>query len=207
MMVKHADRTMPLIILASSSPRRQEILRANSIKHVVIPPVGEEIFPDWLKPEDAVMELARQKASSVQGKAAHNFKHKNYVIIGADTIVYSDHVIGKPKDRNDAFNILRGLRGRAHYVATGVALIKPRHAGNSTGAEIIKVFHEITKVFFKHYTDEDIERYISTKEPYDKAGAYAIQGGFAPYIDHIEGDYDNVVGFPWARIKKEMEQL
>lgn len=188
----------PLIILASSSPRRLEILRANSIKPVIIPPIGDEIFPQDLSPEEAVMELARQKAWSIKAKAGELYGSQEYIIIGADTIVFLDEVIGKPKDRQDAFNILDKLRGREHYVATGVALIKQ---------EDTRVFYEKTQVVFKNYTDQDIEDYISTDEPYDKAGGYAIQGGFAPYIDYIEGDYNNVVGFPWDRIKGEMGRM
>lgn len=188
----------PLIILASSSPRRLEILRANSIEPVIIPPIGDEVFPQDLSPEVAVMELARQKAWSIKAKADELYGSQEYIIIGADTIVFLDEVIGKPRDRQDAFNILDKLRGREHYVATGVALIKQKDT---------RVFYEKTRVVFKNYTDQDIEDYISTDEPYDKAGGYAIQGGFAPYIDYIEGDYNNVVGFPWERIKGEMGRM
>lgn len=193
----------PLIILASSSPRRLDVLRANLIEPIIMPPIGEEIFPHHLSPEKAVMELALQKASSIKDKAKALYGHENFIIIGADTMVFLDRVIGKPKDREDAFNILSRLRGKEHYVTTGIALL----AFSEADTEVNRVFYELTKVAFKNYTDEDIERYISTDEPYDKAGGYAIQGMFAPYIDYIEGDYDNVVGFPWTRIKSEIELI
>lgn len=200
-----------LIILASSSPRRLDVLRANAIEPVIMPPLGEEVFPVGLTPEKAVMELALQKATSVADKAKDLYGHQDYIIIGADTVVFLDEIIGKPKDRKHAFDILSKLRGREHYVATGVALLKSTFATRKTSSEaskeVSRVFYELTKVAFKNYSDEDIERYISTDEPYDKAGGYAIQGGFAPYIGYIEGDYDNVVGFPWTRIKREIEKL
>ena len=122
------------------------------------------------------------------------------VIIAADTIVYADEIMGKPSDAADGFRMLCKLRGGMHYVATGVALVE-------AGRQNARVFTEVTRVYFKNYTDEELRAYLATEEPYDKAGGYAIQGTFAKYIDHIEGDYDNVVGFPWKRIQKELSLL
>ena len=108
--------------------------------------------------------------------------------------------MGKPSDAADGFRMLCKLRGGMHYVATGVALVE-------AGRQNARVFTEVTRVYFKNYTDEELRAYLATEEPYDKAGGYAIQGTFAKYIDHIEGDYDNVVGFPWKRIQKELSLL
>ena len=122
------------------------------------------------------------------------------VILAADTIVYKDGIMGKPKDRQDAFRMLSLLRNDVHYVVTGVTLVE-------AGCQNARVFAEVTKVFVKDFTDEQLNAYLDTDEPYDKAGGYAIQGLFGKYIDHIEGSYDNVVGFPWEKIVKELGRL
>ena len=153
---------------------------------------------------------------------------KNIVIIGSDTIVYKDEIMGKPEDKDDAFRMLSALRNDVHYVVTGVALLAatatnriasaPENSETHALATCVtpeqkyeftcgKVFAEVTKVYVRDFTDEELTAYVNTAEPYDKAGGYAIQGAFGKYIDHIEGDYDNVVGFPWTRIKEELAKL
>lgn len=122
------------------------------------------------------------------------------IILAADTIVYKNEIMGKPKNREDAFRMLSALRNDVHYVVTGCALVE-------AGLQNARVFAEVTKVFVKDFSDDELNAYLDTDEPYDKAGGYAIQGAFAAYIDHIEGDYDNVVGFPWERIECEMSAL
>ncbi len=122
------------------------------------------------------------------------------IIIAADTIVYKDGIMEKPKDRADARRMLSSLAAGRHYVVTGCALLE---AGRQNG----RVFAEVTEVFVKPLSEEALDAYLDTDEPYDKAGAYAIQGLFAKHIDHIEGDYDNVVGLPWARIEEELQLL
>ncbi len=122
------------------------------------------------------------------------------IIIAADTIVYKDGIMGKPKDRADARRMLSSLAAGRHYVVTGCALLE---AGSQNG----RVFAEVTEVFVKPLSEEALDAYLDTDEPYDKAGAYAIQGLFAAHIDHIDGDYDNVVGLPWARIEEELQLL
>ncbi len=179
------------IILASSSPRRIEILRRNHIEPKIIHPVLEEVLPDAISVEMAVMYLALKKALSVEGICGEG------VIIAADTVVFKDRIIGKPKNEEDAFNMLNALRNTQHYVVTGIALIEP-------GTCHRKVFYDVTKVFFKDYNPSDIRSYIATGEIWDKAGSYAIQGEGRQFVDYIEGDYDNVVGFPWTRIKSEL---
>jgi len=188
------------IILASSSPRRIERLREDGINPIIINPEVDESIKVQMNMEDTVMFLALKKALSVETTLLNQIFNENSIIIGADTIVYSDRIIGKPETREEAFNILSELNGKSHLVATGVALIEPF-------SERRKVFCEITKVYFKKYSESDILAYINTDEPYDKAGGYAIQGAWGKYIDHIEGDFENVIGFPLARIKEEISNF
>lgn len=124
------------------------------------------------------------------------------LILAADTVVYDPDlgILGKPQDHDDAFRMLSSLRGKRHQVATGCSLIL-------CGMPARRIFCEVTDVYCKNYTDDDIESYIATGEPFDKAGAYGIQGAFGQYIDHIEGSYDNVVGLPYERLAGESEIL
>ena len=180
-------------ILASASPRRSELLAQVGIKFQVIKSDLEEIINN-VEPEQVVIELSRQKAQDVYNKLVDK---KNVVVIGADTIVYNDNkILGKPKDDEDAFKMLAILSGKSHYVYTGVTL-------NMNG-EIIS-FAEKTRVDVYSMSENEINAYIKTKEPLDKAGAYAIQGLFAAYIKGIEGDYNNVVGLPIGRICQELK--
>ena len=167
-----------------------EIIPANGYDPNIMPAKVNEELPYEMTPESAVMYLALKKALYVNDMASFDNK-----IIAADTVVVFDNkIIGKPVDKNDAFNILTSLRSNHHYVITGVCII-------DTTTQIKKCFYEKTAVYFTDYSDEELNEYLETDEPYDKAGAYAIQGTFGKYIDHFEGDYDNVVGFPWNRIK------
>ena len=180
-------------ILASASPRRSELLAQVGIRFQIIKSDIEEIITN-VEPDQVVIELSRQKAQDVYNNLADK---KNVVVIGADTIVYYDNgILGKPKDDEDAFKMLAILSGRSHYVYTGVTL-------NMNG-EIIS-FAEKTRVDVYSMTQNEINAYIKTKEPIDKAGAYAIQGLFAAYIKGIEGDYNNVVGLPIGRICQELK--
>jgi len=188
------------IILASSSPRRIEMLKNNGIEPIIIKPEVDEALPVKMNMEDAVMFLAMKKALFVENSISNQSINKQSIIIGADTVVYFDRIIGKPENKEEAFNILKELNGKTHLVATGVSIIVPF-------SEQRKVFCEITKVFFKKYSEPDILEYINTDEPYDKAGGYAIQGNWSKYIDHIEGDFENVIGFPLKRIIDEIRNL
>ncbi|MEG1505114.1 MAG: Maf family protein [Lachnospiraceae bacterium] len=184
------------IILASGSPRRREILDQVGISYEVRPSQKEEIITNT-DPIAVVKELSLMKASDI----AENMD--NVVIIGADTVV-SNHnkILGKPKNEEDAKDMIRNLSGKRHSVFTGVAIIKKEN-----GIETIRNFAVETKVFVSHMTEEEICAYVETGEPMDKAGAYAVQGKFAPYIVGLEGDYYNVVGFPIARVYKELKEL
>ncbi len=188
------------IILASSSPRRIDMLKKNGFSPLVIPPDADEKIEEEKGPVDMVMALALRKAKSVETEVIARFPEDPCIIIGADTVVFLDDIIGKPKDKDDAYRILNNLNGRQHFVATGVALL-------NTKTKTQRVFHEITRVKFKKYSPEDISAYINTDEPYDKAGGYAIQGGWGKNIAYISGDYNNVVGFPWTKIEKELKAI
>lgn len=196
------------IILASGSPRRIEMMKKHGYSPLVMPADIDEALPCEMGMEESVMFLALKKALFVEKKVlGKNFNGspvfsidgfwENPLIIAADTIVYFDAlgIIGKPKDKIEAFNILKSLNGNRHYVATGVAIIE-------AGKPQRKAFCEVTEVQFNEYTDEDILAYVNTDEPYDKAGGYAIQGAWGAHVDYYKGDYDNIVGFPWTRIEQ-----
>ena len=191
------------IILASASPRRREILEKHGIQAVIMPTDADEHLPDDVEMTDAVKALAERKASACYAAIVQDpslsEKYQGHVIIGSDTIVFKDEIMGKPADKEDAFRMLDTIRGTSHYVVTGVCLLDVS-SGDSA------VISDITTVWCKDYSDEDIYDYISREDPYDKAGSYAIQGYFGRYIDHIDGDYENVVGLPYYRIKDSLEK-
>ena len=183
-------RRMRKIILASGSPRRKELLEQIGIRFEIHKAEGEEVITSSV-PEEAVKELALQKAQEVAGKCDGD------IIIGADTVVAVDgQILGKPADRADAMRMLRLLQGKEHQVITGVAVLKKKK-GKAVH------FAEVTKVHVFPMTEEQMERYIETGEPMDKAGSYGIQGKFAVYVSGIEGDYNNVVGLPAGRLYQE----
>ena len=184
------------VILASASPRRQELLRQVGIEPKVEPSQLEEVITSR-DPAQVVMELSGQKAADI----AEKHRGENGVIIGADTVVAADGVIlGKPKDRADAIKMIGMLQGRSHQVFTGVTLIEAVSGRTIT-------FYEKTDVHVYPMTQEQINSYADTGEPMDKAGAYGIQGSFAAYIRGIEGDYTNVVGLPVGRVCQELMKL
>lgn len=190
-------------ILASGSPRRIEIMRSHGIEPVIHPASIEENIPPEKGMCQTVMFLALKKAKAVETEIlSENVIREGDapIIIAGDTIVYKDEIMGKPENREDAYRMLAKLKNDYHYVVTGCALVE-------AGMQNARVFAEVTKVFVKDLTEAELNVYLDTDEPYDKAGAYAIQGIFSKHIDHIEGDYDNVVGFPWSRIEKELELL
>lgn len=178
------------IILASASPRRKELLSQIGITFEIIKAEKEEHITSSI-PTEVVKELSMQKAKEVAAKCDGS------IIIGADTIVAMEgQILGKPKDRADAMRMLRLLQGKKHQVITGVTVL--------LGSTKTLSFAEVTDVSLYPMTDAQIERYIATKEPMDKAGAYGIQGRFAAYVRGIEGDYNNVVGLPIGRLYQEV---
>jgi septum formation protein len=185
------------IILASESPRRKEIMENMEIPFTVLASsVKEEVEENV--PDQMVQALARLKTGAMKERAIKETdEEKDIIIIGADTMVfYEEHALGKPKDAYDAARMLRMLSGQEHEVCTGVSIILIRRAG---GEESFS-FAVSTKVIINPLTEEQIQDYIATGEPMDKAGAYAIQGRFGIFIKEIKGDYYNIVGFPIAEI-------
>lgn len=181
---------MKHIILASASPRRKEILKLADLKFDVMPSDAQEITTKTA-PNEVVMELASIKAKDIYKKS-----EKQSMIVGADTVVaYQGQILGKPTDEADAKRMLTMLSGQTHEVYTGVCIIEDGKT---------KTFYEETKVTFYEISDEQIDHYIKTGEPMDKAGSYGIQGKAAVFIKGIEGDYYNVVGFPIARFLQEI---
>ncbi len=180
------------IILASSSPRRLEILTQLGIRFEVIPSNYREKTKD-MQPEELAMHFAEGKAMSV----AHNITEKA-LIIGADTIVYWYEIIGKPRDSKEAIKMLRKLSGKSHAVITGVSVISTPMLNKVTA-------YEKTMVKFKSLNEEEILSYVSTGEPMDKAGGYAIQGIGSLLVEKINGCYFNVMGLPVYRLSKMLE--
>lgn len=202
------------VVLASSSPRRYELLNDAGVRfRVQTPsvPVDESLEPDELAaPEEAVKKLAERKAGAVvQDILAVNPVGLG-IVIGADTMVVLDgSVYGKPFSADDARRMLRELSGRTHEVLTGVSvwlvLLGEGDQGNVSLA--YRSFVEKSQVTFKELTDEQIDAYVATGETIDKAGAYAIQGKGAELVAGYEGDYDNIVGLPVTRLLNEFPDL
>jgi septum formation protein len=187
-----------MLVLASASPRRRELLSQIGFKFEVRP---ARIPEDPLEGEDPiayVTRLAREKAEAVYTElAANGSTGDGLVVIGADTTVTLDkQILGKPEDERDAARMLRLLSGRSHNVITGVAVITSR---------LTEVAAEVTAVRFLTLTDAEIEAYVASGEPMDKAGAYAIQGIAARWIPRVEGCYFNVVGLPLALVSTLLE--
>ena len=185
---------MEKIILASKSPRRRELLAQIGVTFTVeISDADEHVCGD--DPSEIVQELALRKAEA----AAARHAGESVTVIGADTIVvHADTILGKPKDADDARRMLRELSGNVHQVYTGVCVI--RGDGERAGTH---TFAERTDVFVAPLTDAEIDMYIETGEPFDKAGSYGIQGFFARHIEKIDGDYFNVVGLPVGRLWRD----
>ena len=180
------------LILASASPRRKEILETAGLLFSVFVSDADETLPDSITASEAVTELSYRKALATAEKFPDD------TVIGADTVVTLDgKILGKPTDRADAVNMLSLLSGRTHKVFTGVCIIKN---GKATK------FFEETDVTFFELTREEIENYVDTNEPMDKAGAYGIQGRGCTLVKGICGDYFNVVGLPVARLIKELKK-
>ena len=184
---------MAKIILASASPRRKELLSLAGVEFTVKVADVDEVIPENASPDEVVMSLAMQKAQAVAKENADS------IVIGSDTVVALDGVIlGKPKNEENAAEMLRTLSGRSHTVYTGVAIIH---------GEKTKVFCEATEVVFNELSEEEILRYVATKEPMDKAGAYGIQGKGCVLVEKIVGDYFNVVGLPVSKLYRELRDF
>ena len=189
------------IILASASPRRRELLEQIGIEFEIKISEVEEVVTST-KPEEVVKELSGQKAQAVFDVLEKEMK-EDYLVVGADTIVFADgEILGKPKDYEDCKRMLRLLQNNIHQVFTGVTLI-----WKEQGKTCKTSFAEATDVRVCSMDEDEIKAYIETGEPMDKAGGYGIQGFFARYVEGIDGDYNNVVGLPVARLYKEMKGM
>jgi septum formation protein len=181
----------PRVILASASPRRRELLTLAGIAHEVWPANIDESYKPGETPREHAERLAREKAATIDAPHA--------VVVGSDTIVVVDgDVLGKPRDRAHAADMLRRLSGRSHLVMTGVAV---RWEGRMV-SELVEV-----GVTFRALSEDDVQRYIDTGEPMDKAGAYGIQGFGATIVDRVDGDYFAVMGLSLARLVALFRQL
>ena len=187
------------LVLASASPRRQELLRNAGIAFAVHPADIDESPRDGELPVECAQRLAREKALAVSRSRPQD------CVLGADTIVVVDEkILGKPRDADDAARMLRLLSGRTHEVITGVCLVGPA-GGLRTENRELRTASETTRVTMAEISDDEISKYIATGEPMDKAGAYAIQGIASRWIPRIEGDYSNVVGFPVALVYRMLQ--
>jgi len=190
-------------VLASASPRRQELLRNAGIPFVVQATDIPEVPENGEAPRAFAERMAREKAMTVSRQRPENW------VLGADTIVVVDsQILGKPRDAADAARMLRLLSGRKHEVITGVCLVATQLRGEDQELETIfeDIGSETTLVTMSPLTEENIRFYVSTGEPMDKAGAYAIQGIASRWIPRIEGDYSNVVGLPVALVYKMLRE-
>ena len=187
---------MKRVILASGSPRRKELLEMMGIEFEVMVSDKEEVVTDT-DPVLVTKDLSRQKAEAVAEEIEEG------IVIGSDTVVsVDDKILGKPVDKDDALQMIGTLQGRSHMVYTGVTII-------NKGKRVVEVetFVEGTKVNVAKMTEEEIEAYADSDEPYDKAGSYAVQGVFAKHIEGIEGDYFNVVGLPVHALYEKLKEM
>jgi septum formation protein len=191
-----------MLVLASASPRRQELLRNAGISFTAQGADIDETPLAGESPQACAERLAREKALAIGQKRPQD------LILGADTIVVVDAIIlGKPCDAADAARMLRLLSGRTHQVITGVCLVKPAVSDQLSVSSQSLTASETTLVTMSHLSDDEIRAYIETGEPMDKAGAYAIQGLASRWIPRIEGDYSNVVGLPVALVYRMLREL
>lgn len=197
------------IILASGSPRRKELLAQAGYDFDVCPSLSEEDL-EVMAPSEYVMLLAKMKADEVCNRliaedVVRRVKKlpERFVVLGADTVVsLNGRILGKPYDYDDAYNTLNSLSDQTHQVYTGVCLIYVEGRAKTSSS-----FFEKTDVTFYPVSHNEIIQYLATNEPFDKAGSYGIQGKGGLFVKRIEGDYNNVVGLPLARVYHELEEL
>ena len=188
---------MKEFVLASASPRRKELLTQIGIKfRTCTSKKQEEILRNH--PEEIVKDLSYTKAKDVFERG-----NRDAIVIGADTIVvYEEKVLGKPKTQEEAYEMIKMLQGNVHKVYTGMNIIWTQDGNTHISSSVA-----MTEVELYYMSDEEIRAYVATKEPYDKAGGYAIQGYFARYVKQIKGDYNNVVGLPIGRLYQILNSL
>lgn len=180
------------LILASGSPRRRELLDLMGLTYTVETPDVDESFSD--RPSETVMEISRRKAAAVAAR------HSDSIIIAADTLVFADGALGKPHTPERAKEMLRSLAGNWHHVYTGITVI------NTRSGRILRNVDK-TRVHLVPMTEQEIDAYVATGEPLDKAGAYGIQGMGGMFVDRIDGSYSNVVGLPMSMLRIMLAQV
>lgn len=180
------------LILASGSPRRRELLDLIGLTYTVETPDVDESFSG--RPSETVMEISRRKAAAVAAR------HSDSIIIAADTLVFADGALGKPHTPERAKEMLRSLAGNWHHVYTGITVINTR-----SGRVLRNV--DKTRVHLVPMTEQEIDAYVATGEPLDKAGAYGIQGMGGMFVDRIDGSYSNVVGLPMSMLRIMLAQV
>ena len=180
------------LILASGSPRRRELLDLMGLTYTVETPDVDESFSG--RPSETVMEVSRRKAAAVAAR------HSDSIIIAADTLVFADGALGKPHTPERAKEMLRSLAGNWHHVYTGITVI------NTRSGRILRNVDK-TRVHLVPMTEQEIDAYVATGEPLDKAGAYGIQGMGGMFVDRIDGSYSNVVGLPMSMLRIMLVQV
>nr|WP_295900109.1 Maf family protein [uncultured Bdellovibrio sp.] len=191
---------MTPLVLASESPRRRALLKEAGFNFDVVPVKVSEIPNKNLNVNDQILDIARRKAREAF-RVLKSGRTSSFTVLAADTeVIFGGGPLGKPQDRDDAYRILRLLSGHFHEVITAVCIID-----SETQKELSQF--EITQIYFKNLTDEEIWTYIDTGEPMDKAGAYGIQGGGGKFVDRIEGPFDNVVGLPIDLVRKMLSEI
>lgn len=180
------------LILASGSPRRRELLDLMGLTYTVETPDVDESFSG--RPSETVMEISRRKAAAVAAR------HSDSIIIAADTLVFADGALGKPHTSERAKEMLRSLAGNWHHVYTGITVI------NTRSGRILRNVDK-TRVHLVPMTEQEIDAYVATGEPLDKAGAYGIQGMGGMFVDRIDGSYSNVVGLPMSMLRIMLAQV
>lgn len=184
---------MKQIILASKSPRKRAILEQVGLPFIIDASDCDEENIKFKTPREMVRKLSLEKAKIIAKR------HPNEIILAADTtVIFKNQIIGKPKSKKDAFRILKLLSGKTHEVITGFTIV---------GKQKIKTYHVTSRVKFKKLSDKEINAYIATGEPMDKAGGYGIQEKGGLFVENIEGDYFNVVGLPIAAVSERLKEF
>ena len=187
------------IVLASQSPRRRELLHQAGLEFRVFPIKVSEIIDENLTPEEVVPQLGTRKARACI-EQHKELKQQGFLVLGADTVVVlGENILGKPANFSQACDYLRSLSGKTHRVITGFSLLE-------TGSSNLWSGVEQTQVQFRELSEREITDYVSTGEPMDKAGAYAIQGGAGKFVSSFSGSWSNVVGLPLERLEKALKE-
>lgn len=186
------------IILASKSPRRKELLNTLHVDYDIEPAISDEIYKDNLSSTDQCIDIAYNKALEI----FNNHKNEDLIVIGVDTVVIVDNeILGKPKDRMDAYRMIKLISNRSHLVVSGYSILVRQNKEE----KIIKGYDSAT-VFVDNLTDNEINSWLDEDTYMDKAGAYAIQQSFGKYISSTNGDYNSIVGFPLNKIYNELKK-